>query len=166
MLSREALRLAAQSVPAVLVDSATLIELLDAAERAPAKSKGARTPRQADPEDERCARWLLDALLKSKPNAKQPNIGAWADDVRLMREQDKRNHKEICALFAWARTDSFWRLNILCPKKLREKWDQLELKRGAAAAMPARESVDDRNTRLRAAFLGAPAAPTCLQLEG
>lgn len=165
MLDRATLRQMAQTLPTVTIESAQLLELLDAAERAP-KAKAPREPREIDPEDDRCARWLFSVLLQTVPKAKQPNYPAWAGDVRLMRERDGRTHKEICSLFAWARSDSFWRLNILCPRKLREKWDQLELKRGSAPAVQARETVDDRNNRLRAAFLGAPAAPTHLQLEG
>lgn len=132
MLSLEALRLAAQSVPAVLIDSAQLLELLDAAERAP-KPKAPRTPRQANPDDEKCARWLYTAVLGTAPRAKQPNFTAWADEVRLMRERDGRTHREMCELFQWAHTDSFWRQNILSPTKLREHWDKLTIKREAAA---------------------------------
>lgn len=131
MLSLEALRLAANSVPAVLVDSAQLIELLDAAERAP-KPRAPRAPRQANPDDEKCARWLYTTLLGTAPKAKQPNFSAWADDVRLMRERDGRTHREMCELFQWAHTDSFWRQNILSPTKLREHWDKLTIKRETA----------------------------------
>ena len=165
MLSHEALRQAAQTQAAVLVDARQLLDLLDAAERAPAKPKTPRSPKSANPDDETCARWLADHLAKTKPNAKKPSIGAWARDVRMMRELDHRTHREICLLFAWARADSFWHQNILCPAKLRKNWDQLESKRDAAGAQPVRETVDERNARLRAAFLSAPAASMYLQLE-
>jgi hypothetical protein len=131
MLSIEALRKAAQTVPAVLVDSAQLLELLDAAERA-SKPKAPRAPRQANPDDEKCASWLYTTLLGTAPRAKQPNFATWAEEVRLMRERDGRTHREMCELFQWAHTDTFWRQNILSPTKLREHWDKLTIKRDAA----------------------------------
>lgn len=82
------------------------------------------------PEDEACAQWLFDRIRKSNPDHKPPNISAWAGDVRLMRERDSRMHRDICELFGWAQEDAFWRANILSPAKLREKWDQLTIKRG------------------------------------
>lgn len=132
MLSREALRKAAESLPSVRVDSATLLELLDAAERAPAKAKAPRAPRQASDDDEKCARWLYGALLSTMPKARAPNITAWAKEVRLMRERDGRTHREICELFQWAHSNSFWRSNILSPAKLREQWDRLAIQRDTA----------------------------------
>lgn len=92
--------------------------------------KERRKQRRSTPEDEQCARWLFGRLLASNPGHKPPSFAAWADDVRLMRERDRRAHREICELFAWAQDDSFWRANILSPGKLREKWDQLSIKRG------------------------------------
>ena len=130
MLDRATLRQMAQTLPAVTIDSAQLIELLDAVERAPAaKARPAREPRQASPDDEKCARWLFGVLRQTAPAAREPNFTVWANDVRLIRERDDRTHREICELFQWAHSDSFWCQNILCPKKLREKWDQLALKR-------------------------------------
>lgn len=128
MLSLESLRQAALAAPTVLVDSAQLIELLDAAARAP-KAKTPRAPRQANPDDERCARWLYTTLLGTIPQARQPNFAAWADEVRLMRERDGRTHREMCELFQWAHSDSFWCTNILCPKTLRDKWTRLVAQR-------------------------------------
>lgn len=82
------------------------------------------------PDDEKCARWLFGRILANNASAKMPNFDSWANDVRLLRERDKRTHTEICEMFQWAQGDSFWRSNILSPAKLREKWDQLTMKRG------------------------------------
>ena len=129
MLSHEALRQAAQTNAAVLVDSAQLLELLDAVEKVKTKTKAAREARQPDPNDEKCARWLFGALRKTAPTAREPNFAGWTRDVRLMRERDNRTHKEICELFQWAHQDRFWCANILSPAKLRDKWDQLSILR-------------------------------------
>lgn len=133
MLSLEALRQAAQSVPAVLVDSTQLLELLDAVEKVKTKTRAAKVAREANPDDEKCARWLYNELLKTAPKAREPSFTAWAKDVRLMRERDDRTHAEICELFRWAHKDRFWCSNILSPAKLREHWDRLSIQRAKAA---------------------------------
>lgn len=132
MLSRDALRLAAESLPAVMVDSTTLLELLDAADRAPAKPKAPRAPRETDPDDEKCARWLFGVVQQTAPTAREPNYATWSNDVRLIRERDGRTHREICELFQWAHSDAFWCANILCPKSLRDKWNRLAAQRTRA----------------------------------
>lgn len=102
------------------------------------ESKERRKQRRSTPEDEQCARWLFGRILANNPGHKPPNFENWSDDVRLMRERDGRTHREICELFSWAQDDDFWCANILSPSKLREKWDQLAIKRrGSAPAASA-----------------------------
>lgn len=135
MLSHAALRQAALTVPQVIVDSKQLLELLDAYERAP-KPRKPRAAAQLDPEaanDEKCARWLFGVLLNTMPKAKEPNFKVWTNDVRLMRTRDQRTHREICELFQWAHSHSFWKSNILSPAKLRDQWERLAIQRATAA---------------------------------
>ncbi|EKK90965.1 putative replication protein O [Escherichia coli 10.0821] len=41
------------------------------------------------------------------PSARKPNFAGWANDIRLMRERDGRNHRDMCVLSAGpARTTS------------------------------------------------------------
>lgn len=101
------------------------------------EGKERRKQRRSTPEDETCARWLYGRILAGSPGHKQPNFDTWADEVRLMRERDGRTHREICELFGWAQDDGFWHANILSPGKLREKWDQLSIKRRGSAPVPA-----------------------------
>lgn len=89
------------------------------------------------PEDEALARRMFDAIKVVAPSAKEPNWNGWANAIRLMREQDARTHADIEAMFTWANRDSFWRSNILSPATLRDKWTQLEAKRGVKAAPAA-----------------------------
>lgn len=77
--------------------------------------------------DLQCATWIWEMIKKTLPDAKKPNLRAWSNVIRLMRERDRRTHEQIQALFAWAHNDSFWQSNILSPAKLREKWDRLAL---------------------------------------
>lgn len=80
-------------------------------------------------DDLKAAQWIFQLITRISPSAKIPNWSGWANDVRLMREQDNRTHSDICQMFKFANQDSFWKSNILSPAKLREKWTQLEAKR-------------------------------------
>ncbi|HHZ7075536.1 TPA: hypothetical protein ACWLWR_000316 [Morganella morganii] len=80
-------------------------------------------------DDLKAAQWIFQLITKISPSAKTPNWSGWANDIRLMREQDSRTHSDICQMFKFANQDSFWKSNILSPAKLREKWTQLEAKR-------------------------------------
>lgn len=97
-----------------------------------------REKRRGTAADEKCARWLYGVILDNNPEAKAPNIPAWANEIRLMRERDNRTLEAICELFQWAQLDKFWCANVLSPASLRDKWDQLTMQRkrkdGAAQA--------------------------------
>ena len=80
-------------------------------------------------DDLKAARWIFDKTLTVNASLSEPNWVEWANTIRLMRMQDKRNHYEICELFKWANEDSFWQNNILSPTSLRKQWDQLTTKR-------------------------------------
>lgn len=80
-------------------------------------------------EDRRLAEWMFDRIKTLHPQHKPPPWRRWCRDIRLLRERDRRSRREIAELFAWANADAFWQANILSPAKLREKWDQLTLKR-------------------------------------
>jgi phage replication O-like protein O len=71
---------------------------------------------------------LYKKILKNNPDHKKPNLQKWADDVRLMLEQDKRTEEQIIYLIDWVQQDSFWKSNILSIGKLREKYDQLVIR--------------------------------------
>ena len=79
-------------------------------------------------EDLSAAEWMFDMVKTIAPSARKPNFAGWANDIRLMRERDGRNHRDMCVLFRWACQDNFWSGNVLSPAKLRDKWTQLEMK--------------------------------------
>lgn len=97
-------------------------------------------------EDLTAANYILKKIIELKPNVKKPNINAWADQVRLMRERDKKSHREICELFKWANNDKFWQSNILSPAKLRSKWDELEIKSKTPVSTSTNQAVDHNDT--------------------
>jgi hypothetical protein len=75
----------------------------------------------------RLASFLLEEILKNKSDLKKPNLQTWAKEINLMIKRDGRAPDRIREVIVWAEGDSFWRLNILSPKSLREKFDRLEL---------------------------------------
>lgn len=87
-------------------------------------------------EDLQTAQWMFKRVQQLNPTAQEPNWAQWANVVRLMRELDKRTHREICELYDWVSRDSFWCANVLSPQKLREKWDQLVARRSVPSAKP------------------------------
>lgn len=142
----------------ISVDTLKLAALLaDYDARAP-KVKPKPVPKYTfTPADEKVAQWMYELVLAVSASAREPSWAQWGNEIRMMREIDKRAPEEICELFKWANEDSFWRSNILSPKKLREKWVQLAVKRGRPGPKPfVRETVGERNARLQAQFLGNP----------
>ena len=94
-------------------------------------------------EDMTAAQYFLHKILDIKPNFKKPKLDSWANDIRLIRERDGKTHREICELFKWANNDNFWQANILSPKKLRAKWDELEIKSKSSACTANQIDYDD-----------------------
>jgi hypothetical protein len=87
------------------------------------------SPKFSD-EDLTLARVMYDGIKAIQPNARQPNLDRWANDMRLLRADGKdRTAENIRATLAWVRLDDFWKGNVMCPAKLREKWDQLQIKK-------------------------------------
>ncbi|MCN7720229.1 Replication protein O, partial [Escherichia coli] len=44
-------------------------------------------------EDLTAAEWMFDMVKTIAPSARKPNFAGWANDIRLMRERDGRNHR-------------------------------------------------------------------------
>ena len=64
---------------------------------------------------------IFDHILLVAPKTKSPNLDTWADTIRLMRERDGYSLEEIKQVFLFANNSDFWKSNILCVSKLREK---------------------------------------------
>jgi DNA-binding transcriptional ArsR family regulator len=99
-------------------------------------------------EDLKAAKWIHQKIIRLYEKAAEydgeiarpaePNWTAWANDIRLMRQQDGRSHRQICEMYDRVNHDPFWCKNILSPSKLREKWDDLVLR-----LSPVTPSVQD-----------------------
>lgn len=93
-------------------------------------------------EDLETARQIFSGVRVVVPTAKEPSWPEWANDIRLMREQDSRTHHDILDLFQWANKHDFWAANILSPRKLRAKWNTLTAQRNRGSHA-ARQHVDN-----------------------
>ena len=71
---------------------------------------------------------LLSAFIV-KNGGKQPNITkSWIQEMNRIITIDERSVREIKYLIEWSQKDPFWCSNILSPKSLRAKFDQLRMK--------------------------------------
>ncbi len=75
---------------------------------------------------------ILKILLQAKPNYKIPsNLFAFHTEISSMIRLDKRLPKRIFEVLTWSLSDPYhgpWMFNANPAKKLREKFDQLEMK--------------------------------------
>lgn len=78
--------------------------------------------------DHELAEFMFTTLTAHLENPKRKSMTTWANEIRLMRTIDQRTPDQIRYLCNWIAKDGFWRGNVMCPTKLREKWDQLESK--------------------------------------
>jgi uncharacterized protein (DUF488 family) len=91
------------------------------------------------------ARFIYQRVLAVQPKAKEPKFDKWANTIRLMREQDKRTHKQIQDVFLWANRDPFWKANVMSPDSLRKQLDKLEVQmRNKGQSGTAGKSMADR----------------------
>lgn len=85
-------------------------------------------------DDLKCTTWLSDlrarAFAAKGLNApKAPDTIKWVNEVRLMRQHDQRSHHDICELFRWVCKTGRELEFCQGPKKLRDKWDELLLRK-------------------------------------
>ena len=64
---------------------------------------------------------IINATVKTQ----QPNMSAWANEIRKIDEIDKIPIDNILKVFKAANKDDFWSMNIRSPQKLRKHWDRL-----------------------------------------
>ena len=65
----------------------------------------------------------------NNPNYKMPNLQNWAQHIDYMIRLDKRTPEQINDIIVFSQEDSFWKSNVLSTEKLRQKFDQLWIKK-------------------------------------
>jgi len=129
--------------------------------------KAPKPKKQHGSEDDiKAAQWMWARVKAVDATAKEPNWVAWANDMRLMREQDGRTHRDACELFGWANADPFWKANILSPAKLREQWQKLSLKRQASSLGGRTGALNDAQLEFTNAAATAEARRLYLATRG
>lgn len=68
------------------------------------------------------------AANKVEHLVRDADMQKWADEFRKIIEINKRDPKELQAIIDWSTSHHFWSSNILSPKKLREKYQELGVK--------------------------------------
>lgn len=93
-------------------------------------SRSKKTATAPSREASQLAALLKDEILRNAPKFKitQQQERNWATVADLMLRRDRRPEDEIAELIRWVQHDEFWRSNILSMGKLREKYDQLQMK--------------------------------------
>lgn len=71
---------------------------------------------------------MFDKIKLVAPAVKSVNIERWANDIRLLCENDGVNINDAWKVFKWANSDSFWQTNILSAAKFRKQYAQLSAK--------------------------------------
>lgn len=79
-------------------------------------------------EEVRLANLLWELIIKNNPFAKKPNMQSWAKEFDKILRIDMRDIVCVEQIIEACQADNFWQSNILSPKKLREKFDQLTSK--------------------------------------
>ncbi|MEG7877449.1 phage replisome organizer N-terminal domain-containing protein [Bacillus cereus group sp. Sample62] len=97
--------------------------------------------------DTNAAKYLFEMIKGNNPKQKEPNLDSWANEFRLIRERDNREPQEIKDVIDWCQADAFWQGNILSPKKLREKFDQLTIQMKSRKGANNNAESDSSSTR-------------------
>ena len=76
------------------------------------------------------ANLLNDLHLKidSGYNATEKQLQQWGADIEKINRLDGRDYVQIDSVIRWAKSDEFWKTNIMSGKKLREKFPVLVAK--------------------------------------
>lgn len=97
----------------------------------------------------RLAETLSGQIVANNPSAKVTarQIQNWAREADRMIRCDGRTEFQIRELIEFSQRDSFWRTNILSMAKLREKFDQLTLKKnsGAKGGLSHAQEIERKN---------------------
>jgi hypothetical protein len=103
-----------------------------------------------EPSDMQLAELLLNCIIDNgEKSSKKTNLEKWANEVRLIRERDKKTHEQIKKSIEWSQNHSFWKTVILSPSNLRKHYQQMSLQakeeknqKPSQKKNPTREELD------------------------
>lgn len=114
-----------QTTPQPVPHKNLLVPDIDLTSKKNTRPKSAARTFAPDTEEYKIADHLRELIKTNNPEAKQPNLQHWADDIRKMHELDKRPFDKIMRMVDWAQADTFWATNILSADKLRKHYDRM-----------------------------------------
>ncbi|MDA1581910.1 hypothetical protein [Bacillus cereus group sp. TH228LC] len=132
--------------------SLSITEIENTTENTTEKSKPSRLKFETC--DTNAAKYLFEKIKSNNSKQKQPNFDSWANEFRLMREKDNRELQEIKDVIDWCQEDMFWKGNILSPKKLREKFDQLTIQMNSRKGANKRVGIDWKSHDSDSEYIG------------
>jgi hypothetical protein len=98
------------------------------------EKNGKKKDIKTSPDALRLSGFLADKVLenlptysKLVPSKRETTIQRWAVDIDRLNRINGKSWEEIETVIEWCQRDSFWSSNILSGKKLRDKFDQLQL---------------------------------------
>lgn len=71
------------------------------------------------------AKLLYKRVKENIPRTREPNFDNWANDIRLMVEQDGLSELEIRNAINWSQSNKFWKTNVRSTGKLRAQYEEL-----------------------------------------
>ncbi|ELQ0516550.1 hypothetical protein R2D92_000001, partial [Listeria monocytogenes] len=80
------------------------------------------------------ANLLFEMIKSNNPEEKNPDIEKWANDIRVMIEQDKREPEKVKNAIIWSQKNDFWCSVIKSPKSLRRNYDKMATQRNKPVA--------------------------------
>jgi hypothetical protein len=102
---------------------------------------------------DRVCQHLADRI-EANGTPRPPIDGAWRSDAAALLFDDGHGEERTHKAIDFAHDDTFWRINITSPAKLRAKWHELRL-----SAERARQREASHNARLGAVPLPPPVVP-------
>lgn len=89
---------------------------------------------------------LFKLILKNRSEHPEPNFEKWADDVRKLREIDKKTPEQIKAVIEYAQADKFWWDKVMSPASLRKKSKTDNVKRVDRIEMQMQKGRNGNNS--------------------
>lgn len=95
-------------------------------------------PASFTPDDMKCADYIFQKMRGIDSNFKVNNLDDWANEVRLIREVDNRDHKEICSIFNYSQSSDHYKKFIITPKALRVHFSEIVIQSKAIKSAEAK----------------------------
>lgn len=79
------------------------------------------------------AKLLFEMIKENNPEEREPKLEKWANDIRIMIEQDNRDTEKVKNAIIWSQKNDFWCGVIKSPSSLRRNYDKMATQRNKPA---------------------------------